>query len=1851
MGMMKQSTIGINWSLDTNNFSKAQRMTDALKSRFESMDSPLRQSNDRFSSINNNISEAQKRYNRVRDSALELNGVNGKISRSMGEIKDRSGGVTAGFKAMNDAMDKVNTSYKTSLEYADKFNEKTKTSVTKVQQLRQSLIDLDHINPKITPEVNVDHAKRAMEKVPKMHVFGGVAAGTMVGNALANTFGQITEKTKEALAAGMQYDQEQQKMNATWTTLTNSASKARGMVDTVNELSVKTGQATDTVDELEQGFYHLHSNKGESDAMTKSMLNMADAVGLTVPKIQAVTQDMVNGLSRGKANGGMLNQISQYFPMFREQLAEYETSLHHGKKVTTADLSEMAKKGQISASDIEKVFTELGNHKYDKAADNMLQTMVGMQRTIHARVPALIGAFEEPIMQAKNPFYGAMSKWVSDKNTQKEFNTMGQATSKGINTITSAFAKAYGLKNGTRTLDNATTVIAHGITNMSNAIARNAPQIKNFFTMTKDTGVLSFKLFAAVMSDVAKITLPFLNFIVKHEQTLVPVLAGLFVTKKALGFAGALRSVASSIGLVTAAEQANSKESLLGGVLQNNSFAGKFSKGSSSVNRATGAFTTAKGLGSNLQGAKLGSLAAKEGNGAFRSASEISAAGRYSRFAKLSSLSSKIGSSKLLTGAKTVGSKIPYLDVLAASTQLIGMNHKNAGGKIGSAGGMLAGTMGGAAIGSVIPGLGTGVGALIGSVVGGMGGSSIGKKIGEGIQKSFKAKDGFQPHVRQTHSYFDKPAKGMQDNLSKANANFNIYKNLGNSKFDKSQKSRIINENRQLYTSLESQVDKYSKFNQSKSQQDAKILSKYSGKTRSEILAHDNAFYKNSIKNANSAIGQLIKAEANGGKGRQQAVDKANRAIAKSMSNGADQQKIILGKLGMTTKKMSDKQASEVIKQSFKSYKDTKSNANKMYNSAKTAAEKKYKKVVAAADRERFVTGSINDDQYKKIIGKAKDQKKKVISDAETQRDKSIEAAQTQHDKIVSLSKSQTKDHLKNVDEETGGIISAVDKQASAWDKARRAEESYHLGHDKGLKYAKKSDKNTSFWQKIGKVWYNAQVSGNRNAYKAKTDEEAGKKHGMPVKPTWATGGKITKNHSALVNEFGPESAWNPQKGTFRFLGNGNPTLARLFAGEHVLNAQQTKQIVHGNMNGNFKSYAKGTGFKGFSGSSINSTIHVKYDNHGIRSSLLTTKKYTKQITNYISKAYKSINTNSNKELKLMSNGSSKIWKQINKQTTNQLKTMDKESDKISNSLTKSIVSGAKDLDKQLSPIWKDITSDFKSAFAKLSPYAHSGMNSAVNQLNGGIKGIDSALSQFGGNSSVLKPIHYAQGTGAVTHDHIAMVNDAKSGPTREAIVNQHGHVRYANGRNALTKIRKGESVLNGHDTLTAINKGYIPHYASGKGSHDALRKLAEQNSKQPSAAWASEFANKVHANGSTLQKGVTNSASNGAKSVGIPWEKSMWGLINGLASGGSGSKSAFLNYAMQKFTGKPYVLGADGPTAFDCSGMVSKALEHFGINIGRTTTAMQSSSGLERIGRNIHKTQAGDIALFGHGTGAAGHVGIVNNPRSGTIFNETPPRARTTPLSYITALPLDAFYRVKGLHNADTKKGGNSKLDALVKRQLGKRAMNWVSNNLAPAIDGAGGTGPAPTGDHSHWLQQAGIPKSWWPATNEIITKESGWNPKAQNPSGAYGLPQSLPGSKMASAGSDWRTNPITQLKWYKHYINSRYGGIGQALSFRHAHGWYAKGGRPPLHKPVVVGENGPEIAEFDSPVKIHSNNESKQMASKLGKKGSVNFNPTINITVNGGDNNTAKETARIVKQELYKLFTSQEVQLSFNG
>jgi hypothetical protein len=103
----------------------------------------------------------------------------------------------------------------------------------------------------------------------------------------------------------------------------------------------------------------------------------------------------------------------------------------------------------------------------------------------------------------------------------------------------------------------------------------------------------------------------------------------------------------------------------------------------------------------------------------------------------------------------------------------------------------------------------------------------------------------------------------------------------------------------------------------------------------------------------------------------------------------------------------------------------------------------------------------------------------------------------------------------------------------------------------------------------------------------------------------------------------------------------------------------------------------------------------------------------------------------------------------------------------------------------------------------------------------------------------------------------------------------------------------------------------------------------------------------------------------------------------------------------------------------------------------------------------------------------------------------------------------------------------------------------------------------PAPSGSAQQiamgMLGSYGWSSSQFSCLDSLWNQESGWNVYATNPtSGAYGIPQALPGDKMASAGPDWQTDAATQIRWGLSYIQSLYGSPCGAWAHEEADGWY---------------------------------------------------------------------------------------------
>ncbi len=116
------------------------------------------------------------------------------------------------------------------------------------------------------------------------------------------------------------------------------------------------------------------------------------------------------------------------------------------------------------------------------------------------------------------------------------------------------------------------------------------------------------------------------------------------------------------------------------------------------------------------------------------------------------------------------------------------------------------------------------------------------------------------------------------------------------------------------------------------------------------------------------------------------------------------------------------------------------------------------------------------------------------------------------------------------------------------------------------------------------------------------------------------------------------------------------------------------------------------------------------------------------------------------------------------------------------------------------------------------------------------------------------------------------------------------------------------------------------------------------------------------------------------------------------------------------------------------------------------------------------------------------------------------------------------------------------------------------LSNASGKAVTGSEDLGDAdPKTLAKALMPEYGLSSSEFDCLDNIWTQESGWNVHADNPtSSAYGIPQALPGSKMASAGPNWADNPETQIRWGLGYIRDRYGSACAAWSYKQGAGWY---------------------------------------------------------------------------------------------
>lgn len=269
-----------------------------------------------------------------------------------------------------------------------------------------------------------------------------VMTGTFLGNAVLSGIYAIGNGLKGLIATGYQYTRQQQTMIASWNTLTGSASKGQEMVDMTNKLAISAQNSTEMVNDLNQKFYAVTNSAGKTKDLSQAVLTLQDAFNASDASIENFSTQWAQMVGNGKASAQDMLSIQNVFPKFRQELLKYEREATHNKNLTMQQMNDMMSQGKISSKAMNDVLIGMG-HKYQDATKNFTNTLDGMGRIIKTTAPRLLGAMVEPFTKAQNPIYKAVSNWVSDPRTLKEFQNAGKNIANTFNSTLNGLSTAF----------------------------------------------------------------------------------------------------------------------------------------------------------------------------------------------------------------------------------------------------------------------------------------------------------------------------------------------------------------------------------------------------------------------------------------------------------------------------------------------------------------------------------------------------------------------------------------------------------------------------------------------------------------------------------------------------------------------------------------------------------------------------------------------------------------------------------------------------------------------------------------------------------------------------------------------------------------------------------------------------------------------------------------------------------------------------------------------------------------------------------------------------------------------------------------------------------------------------------------------------------------------------------------------------------------------------------------------------------------------------------------------------------------------------------------------------------------
>jgi tape measure domain-containing protein len=1836
--------------------------------------------------------------------------IKSKVDLNISDAQERAKKVSELYKQLKDLL-KNPTSFKVSVSEADDSINKVKKDIQEVPSDKKVKYTADSFDA----TRKADEIKRKTDEVPTKHnttfnatdhtggtfsaikshfdkvnnqgekthsIFKSVFSANIISNAAMGAFGAAKGALGGMIGEAKQYALEQQTMNATWLTLTNSASKGKAMVSQINNMAAAAQNSTHMVDQLSQKFYAINNSAKQTGQLTKAVLTLQDAFGQSDAAVENFGTQFAQMMANGKVSAQDMMSIVNTFPKLKPMLLDYERQIHHDKNMTMSEMSDLMSKGKIKSQDMINVVLQAGK-KFRKATGNFTATIPGMKRTIDAQMPRLLQAFEGPLTKMQSPIYGAVAKWVSSKKTANEFSKLGKTVSIGMNNVIKAFGGNKSI-NVTHTLDNAIKGINKGLQGVFGWVSAHAKDLKTIASSIASIGGQIAKSVWAGFASIIKTIGNMFGITAKNGKSSS---SAIHVIAEALNRLAKNKAAIKAISDAIVAMAVVKGLDRVGG--------GLFAIGE----KGYGAYKKLKALRGGLKGLKLADEATKDEKAWFKFGKTVSSlpdkfkgvaksihslfdkdVNPNSRFRGLLQSAHSAGGFKKLSTAGRIGTGLAGAGVaIDAGASFINAykDRHNATKRSQDIGkGIGAGIGGGIGLWFGGP-LGAAIGAKIGSIVGKWGGNAV-NKFTKGWQRNKPPKKfwSLENLGWSTHDTFRKVGKWGADVGKKFGQGLRKGKSFAK-KNSKELALTAVSPLLGIPALLYKNNPKFRKWVNGVGKNIKSGLSK-AGKAvnhfKSSLSKNFKKAWDNVYKHSSKGTKQIMRSVSKFTKNYVKINSKANKETLKNFSSFGARLKKNHGNLFKTLGQTAKTQLAIEKRRWSANWKNIRSAAAGIWKGINRNASDMYKKLNSAT---HGGLGKVFNGfkSFGKLIKSFWSGLWKGIVSTFHNTIKGLQSAASNVGKFFSGKLKVGSLHLANgTDWRSRYGVPAIVNDAPG-DNYREG-----LIDTDGSVKAFPDKRNLPFWLKPGQDIINGQdmarffgkparfatgtvaivnykdlFSDSFNkindtlkgildeSKKTNKKKDKGKDYGSVVSNALHKASYTTKS--------GTKVQWNIVGETIKKLRN--TTSSRRNSARHSSSERReissrrrtssssrkrtstSRSRVAVSVTGASELSSLRREIKAVTGiHKVKLSIATSGSTKGLKSALksIGSKKATVSIsfkarnTKVISRIKSQLSKikNRNAKVTITTGKSEKTLARISSQfgkTSNSIysktrrlgSAVDKSWKHIWSSANSSFSSFSSkqrfSLDKfsdRYIKGWKSLGSGVKSAqshaMSDLENITGKGLNKVLSVINSGIGKINSVIKDFGGNGgalSTISPVKYATGTGyrPITKPTFAVVNDGNDSPetgNREALYRPAtGEFGIFNGRNVPVMLNPGDEIFSASETKPFIN---ATHFANGTGYLKHLYDLTKKYFAKPKKTLGSmlNYANSTKGAIGRLATGMFKRADKQA----LNWWSQLWSMVNDKINDGEGPASGLLKAVEELGRGKKYVWGAWGPDSFDCSGLVSRAIEdYYHKHWGRLTVA-----GLWQHAHRIPRSEAkpGDpvfwlpnhhIGIFDHGDQywsaftPGGNPDIGMHSISGSVPGVKP-----------------VFGRFDGIDDQgsknkekDVKVKASGRLQKYIKPQVGKGFWRTIQK-IADKYGDAGL--PNISGNARSWISyikraahqmHTNVTQSDINKIVSMIQGESGGNAKvrqqiddinsrAGHP--AQGLLQFIPQTfaAFAAPGHNKILNGYDQLLALFNDSNWKndihYGGGWGPTGHRR----YANGGKILFPQFATVGEDGPE-------------------------------------------------------------------------